>query len=152
MTELYRKYDESLYRRNFWNLEVPTLKNPRRNLQMVKLGSELSSSTFPTVPYGLHPRQASLSNAPSVNYQARHFKTVQNSLHLRNSSNSNAPPVNYQATHFPRFLTVFIVSTLASQMLLQWTMKQEIFLSSLQSSASILATMSRAGYPMIPPV
>ena len=87
VTELYRKYDESLYRRNFWNLEVPTLKNPRRNLQMVKLGSELSSSTFSTVPYGLHPRQASISNAPSVNYQARHFKTVQNSLHLLNSSN-----------------------------------------------------------------
>ena len=103
-----------------------TVTNPRRNPQMVKLGSEPSSSTFPTVPYGLHPNQSSLSNAPSVNYQARHFKTVQNSLHFWNSSNPNTLPVNYQATHFPLFLTVFIVATLASQMLLQWTIKQDI--------------------------
>ena len=109
MAKLYRKYDESLYRQNFWNLDVPTVKNPRRNLQMVKLGSELSSSAFLTVPHGIHLRQPSLSNAPSMNYQARHFKTVQNSLHLWNSSNSNTPPVNYQAIHFPLFPTVFSI-------------------------------------------
>ena len=73
VAELYRKYDESLYRRNFWNLEVP---------QQLRILAEI----------------------------CKWLNLV----------------VNHQAVHFPLFLMVFILASPASQMLLQWTIKQDI--------------------------